>query len=262
MKTFSLKEAAQDAAMPAEMPMQAATRMPAQVPVETPKAKIALILAVFNPTIFEEVRNSVGNATAYMHKGQNVVKKKTKKVTNPNSPEQQKQRKKFPSLVELAASFAPAIKIGLKYAKETKHTVENYFVRVNKGNVIVSEGLVMSIDYENLVLSKGTRALPDKANATIDAESRMLTLAFDEQDPEEFIAHAANDDVFYCCLVEKTLLKTKTVRLATRSELADSPQTVSIPRTWEVAAENIAVYLFCTDKSGKKTSRTFFVTLE
>ena len=64
--------------------------------------------------------------------------------------------------------------------------------------------------------------------------------------------------MFYCCLVEKTLLKTKTVRLATRSELADSPQTVSIPRTWEVAAENIAVYLFCTDKSGKKNEPDVF----
>ena len=74
MKNFISKEAAQDAAMQAEMPMQAATRMPAKVSTETPKAKIALILAVFNSTIFEEVRNSVGNATAYMHKGQNVVK--------------------------------------------------------------------------------------------------------------------------------------------------------------------------------------------
>lgn len=100
-----------------------------------------------------------------MHKGQNVVKKKMKKVTNPNSPEQQKQRKKFPSLVELAALFAPAINIGLKNAKETKHTVENYFVRVNKGNVIVSEGLVMSIDYENLVLSKGCRTSRERKRA-------------------------------------------------------------------------------------------------
>ena len=86
MKNFISKEAAQDAAMQAEMPMQAATRMPAKVSTETPKAKIALILAVFNSTIFEEVRNSVGNATAYMHKGQNVVKKKDEESDQPEQP--------------------------------------------------------------------------------------------------------------------------------------------------------------------------------
>lgn len=217
-------------------------------------------MAIFNSTIFDELHNSIGNATACVHKGQNVVKKKVTSVHNPNTLPQQQQRKKFPSLVELSSLFSPAIGIGLKYAKETKHTVENYFVHVNTGNLTVDDGLVVSIDFEHLVLSQGSRALPNGVAATLDTEERMVTLTF-ESEEDEFVPHSAKDDMFYCCLVERTKLKVKMVRLGARSELAGNTNSVTLPSKWEVSADNLAVYLFCTDATGKKASKTHYVPL-
>lgn len=301
MKKFIFNEATQDAAMPVENPAKVSMEtwtqvnahvkagmheqvpveepecvkvaMPEQVRVElpehkasgempvVPKTETALILmAIFNSTIFDELHNSIGNATTCVHKGQNVVKKKVTNPKNPQSAGQQQQRKKFPSLVKLSKLFRPAITLGLKGAKLTKHTERNYFVHLNKGNMTVDDGLVVSIDFEQLVLSKGSRALPDEVTATLDTEERMVTLTF-EGEEEEFIPDAAGDDMFYCCLMEKTKLKMKMVSLGARSELAGNTNSVTLSSHWEVSADNIAVYLFCTDKTGKIASDTLYVPL-
>lgn len=224
-----------------------------------PKVKTALILmATFNSTIFDELHNSIGNATTCVHKGQNVVKKKVTKMKNPKTLPQQQQRKRFPSLVELSGIFSPAIALGLKGSKLTKHTVENYFVHLNKGNVTVDDGLVVGIDFEHLVLSLGSRALWDDVVAAVETEERMLTLTFEEGD--EILAHSADDDEFYCCVVEKTLLRVKAMSIGKRSELTGS-QSLTFPKKWNVSADNLAVYLFCTDKTGKKASKTLYVPL-
>ena len=173
--------------------------------------------------------------TAYDYR--NIVKQKVEKVTNPNTESQQMQRKKFPTLVDLSVKFSPAIAVGLKNAKKTKHTVENYFVHVNKGNLTVDHGLVVSIDFERLILSKGNRAVQEEVSATLDTESRTLTLAFESAEEGVFVAHAAGDDVFYCCVVEKTLLQVKVVQLGMRAELADSANAVALPGKWEASAD-------------------------
>lgn len=240
------KEAAQEAAIPAEMPKV---------------RNVLVLMAIFESTAFSKLRKSFGNLTTCRHKGQNVLKEKVTTIQDPDTLPQQMQRKRFPSLVELSALFSPAIKIGLKYAKETKHTEENYFVHVNKGNVTVDNGLVSSIDFENLVLSKGNRTMPSQVSAVPDGESNVLTLTFNEMKQGEYVAHAADDDVFYCCAVEKKRYILKMEKLGTRSELSETPGKLVLPDTWEVSAENIAVYLFCTDKSGRKASRTLYLPI-
>ena len=224
-----------------------------------PKAETALILmAIFDSTAFSRLRKSFGNLTTCQHKGQNIVKGEVTQMTNPKTLPQQQQRKKFPSLVELSSIFSPAIALGLKGSKLTKHTVENYFVHLNKENVKVDDGLVVDIDFEHLVVSTGNRAIPDEVPATLEAEERMLTLTFEEGD--EILVHSADDDEFYCCVVEKTLLRVKTMRIGKRSELTGS-QNLTFPKKWNVSADNLAVYLFCTDKTGKKASKTLYVPL-
>lgn len=293
------KEAAQNAAMPVENPAkvsmetwtqvnaQVKAGMPEQVPVEepecvkvampeqtrvelpehkasgempvVPKTETALILmAIFDSTAFSRLRKSFGNLTTCQHKGQNIVKEKVTQMKNPKTLPQQQQRKKFPSLVKLSKQFSPAITLGLKGSKQRKHTVENYFVHLNKGNVTVDDGLVVGIDFEHLVLSTGNRAIPDEVPATLETEERMLTLTFEESD--EILVHSADDDEFYCCVVEKTLLRVKTMRIGKRSELSGS-QSLTFPAQWNVSADNLAVYLFCTDKTGKKASKTLYVPL-
>lgn len=231
-------------------------------PAQKPEVKTALILmAIFESAAFTKLRKSFGNLTTCEHKGQNIVKQKVEKVTNPNTESQQMQRKKFPTLVDLSVKFSPAIAVGLKNAKKTKHTVENYFVHVNKGNLTVDHGLVVSIDFERLILSKGNRAVQEEVSATLDTESRTLTLAFESAEEGVFVAHAAGDDVFYCCVVEKTLLQVKVVQLGMRAELADSANAVALPGKWEASADNLGVYLFCTDARGTASSRTVCLTV-
>ena len=183
-------------------------------------------------------------------------------MTNPNTESQQMQRKKFPTLVDLSVKFSPAIAVGLKNAKKTKHTVENYFVHVNKGNLTVDHGLVVSIDFER---SHPLEGEPCGAGGGVRNAGHGIPHA----DAGVRVGGGGGCSwrmpratmCFNCCVVEKTLLQVKVVQLGMRAELADSANAVALPGKWEASADNLGVYLFCTDARGTAASRTVCLTV-
>lgn len=214
-----------------------------------------ILLAVFKSAIFDEIRNSVANVTTYRSNGQNIMKKKMTKIKNPRTLKQRKQRTHFPTLVELADVFTQAIALGL-VSRPVRLTAANYFAQLNKKTVSVDDKLEVTIDYSAIQISKGKRAMPEEITTTLDAEKRELTV---ELVAEEFVNHAADDDEFYCFVLEKKRKKTKLFKLGQRSSLTPSP--LVLPGKWDISAENLAIYVFCVSQDGKRASNSVYLNV-
>ena len=195
-------------------------------------------MAIFTSVIFEEISQSIGNSTTCMLKGQNILRKKPTKVSNPRTLPQRKQRKVFPEMVEWSFALSAVLQVGLPSCPR-KCTPENYFLTLNKQVAVADDDLSVAIDYSKLVISAGCRALPETANVTADAEARTLTFAFTEA--EGYVAHSAEME-----------------QLGARSGL-ESPM-MNVPASWNMEA--LEVFVFVTSKDGKKASKTLYLPVE
>lgn len=212
------------------------------------KKTILILMAIFKSTAFSRLRKSFGNLTTCQVNGTNVVKEKVDQVKNPNTLKQQKQRKRFPTLVELAGIFAEALSLGMVNRPEN-HSPENHFVHVNRGAVEVTDELEKVVDYERLVLSKGNRALPRQMTVVKEEEGNALTFTIPQR---KFNAHSADSDVFYAVVLEKGWLESEVVELGRRSE--EIAYTWTLPEDWSM--EELEVYVFVASADGKAVSNT------
>ena len=212
-------------------------------------------MAIFTSVIFEEISQSIGNSTTCMLKGQNILRKKATKVTNPKTLPQRKQRKVFPEMVEWSFALSAVLQVGLPSCPR-KCTPENYFLTLNKQVAVADDDLSVAIDYSKLVISAGCRALPETANVTADAEARTLTFVFTEA--EGYVAHSADDDLYYAVALETEKRRVKMEQLGARSGL-ESPM-MSVPASWNMEA--LEVFVFVTSKDGKKASKTLYLPVE
>lgn len=212
-------------------------------------------MAIFNSVIFEDMNKSIGNATTCILKGQNVARKKATKVSNPRTLPQRKQRKVFPEMVEWSYALSAVLQVGLPSCPR-KCTPENYFLTLNKQVAVADDDLSVAIDYSKLVISAGCRALPETANVIADAEARTLTFAFTEA--EGYVAHSADDDLYYAVALETEKRRVKMEQLGARSGL-ESPM-MNVPASWNMEA--LEVFVFVTSKDGKKASKTLYLAVE
>lgn len=210
-------------------------------------------MAIFKSTAFSSIRKSFGNLTTYRSKGQNIVKEKMTEIKNPRTLKQCKQRTHFPTLVDLADVFTQAIALGL-VSRPVILTAENYFAQLNKKSVTVDDKLEVTIDYSAIQISKGKRAMPEEITATLDSEKGELTV---ELVAEEFVSHAADDDEFYCFVLEKMRKKAKLFKLGQRSSLTPTP--LVLPGKWDFSADNLAIYVFCVSQDGKRASNSVYL---
>ena len=209
---------------------------------------ILILMALFKSTAFSKMQKSFGNLTTCRVKGMNIVKEKVDEVTNPNTLKQQKQRKRFPTLMELAGALPEALSLGLA-KRPQNNTPENYFMHLNRKAVEVTDELEKTVDYERLVLSQGNRMLPVRMSVTKDTEAGTLTFTIPQTN---FKQHAAPDDVFYGVVLEKGWLQSECVELGKRSE--DVAYTWTMPEEWSM--DELEVYVFVTSADGKKASKT------
>lgn len=204
-------------------------------------------MAIFKSTAFSKLEKSFGNLTACRSRGQYIVKEKVSKVHNPKTIPQQMQRKRMAKLVELCELFDPAIAIGYP-SRPATHSIDNQFLHLNQQAVEVSEKLVVTVDYEKIIVAKGNRKLPD-ITVTADSENNQLTFT---AIAEKFARHAADDDRFYAAILEQNRMKLKVFPLNERE--STEPAVVEIPNGWNV--ENMTIYVFALSKDGKQASRS------
>ncbi|MDF1549370.1 MAG: DUF6266 family protein [Bacteroidales bacterium] len=99
--------------------------------------------------ILGKFNDSVGNITGYNLGGQQVIRKKTVDVKDPNTINQQAQRANMLYAIEIYKVLKPMLQFTLRQ-REKKQTVFSEFLRLNLNYSIVNS----TVDLDKLIVAK------------------------------------------------------------------------------------------------------------
>jgi len=208
-------------------------------------------MAKIYPDLAGGYKGSVGGATYYFWKGDNIARKKGVPGRQSKSEKSVEQRMKFTELGLWALAMESVSKVGFPQ-RYRKWSPSNAFISCNKNNCSVREGMVV-VDYEHLVCSKGRLILPE-VSASLNAGDGVVNFS---QTGMEVDSNCYPDDQVYGVLLEKELRACRLITLRKRGE--DGSTSTSIPATWNTG--NMAVYAFAVRADGKMASGTLHVNL-
>ncbi|MCX4290620.1 MAG: hypothetical protein OSJ36_02355, partial [Odoribacter sp.] len=112
-------------------------------------------MSIIKMPFIHRIRKSMAENTYYRSRGQNVLKTKIDKNASNTLP-QQMQRLKMKELTSLCKAFNSTIEVGFP-GRPVTNTPWNAFCSANQNAVNVNEKLVVTVDYEKLVVAKGSR---------------------------------------------------------------------------------------------------------
>lgn len=113
------------------------------------EALISNKMAVLKSGILGKFNGSVGNITGYNLGGQQVIRKKTVDVKDPNTINQQAQRANMLYAIEIYKVLKPMLQFTLRQ-REKKQTVFSEFLRLNLNYSIVNS----TVDLDKLIVAK------------------------------------------------------------------------------------------------------------
>ena len=111
--------------------------------------------------INDAYRGTVGTVIGYEWRGKWCLRARPLRVRNPRTEKQQSNRMLFKQAVALAGTMKLALRKGLHNVSMGLHITEcNLFVKRNKGCFSLGEDGKLEIDWENLIISEGSLAVP------------------------------------------------------------------------------------------------------
>lgn len=209
-------------------------------------------MAVFKTPFMSKLRKSMADNTYCYSRGQNILKTKIDSNLS-KTPKQQIQRTKMSALVSLCKVFNSAINIGFP-SRPVTFTPWNAFVSANKGTVTVGEDLSVSIDFEKLLVARGSRETVENLVVNVDESDHSLSFSHETGD---FGYGAEPTDVLYAVVLEKERMRTVLYRLGTRND--DSSTTVDVPEQWDM--KQLEGYVFVLSADGKAASDSVHIPI-
>lgn len=203
-------------------------------------------MAVFDTTIVENIRKSVGNVTMYVNGGQQVVRKKAAVVKDRKSPAQLQQRERF----KVVAALWPYIKpvAGRCFCSGTVRKAWNRFLRVNVSRVLVNGEQTDEENWKRMLVAEGPLVLPDMV-AEIGMENREVVFRWRHQ-PD--CPGCLYDDGLYGVIVDRDGGGTLFVELGQR----DGPGKRRIGMPAGMQMERLVVYGLAINKTRTRTSNS------
>ena len=111
--------------------------------------------------INDAYRGTVGTVIGYEWRGRWCLRAKPLRVRNPRTVKQQNNRLLFKQMVRLASSMKMVLRKGLRKRSLEQHMTEcNQFVKYNKECFSLDGGQRMVVDWEMLIISEGSVAVP------------------------------------------------------------------------------------------------------
>ncbi len=126
-------------------------------------------MAVLKAGILGKFNGSVGNVTGYNLGGQQVIRKKSVDVKDPNTVNQQIQRANMLYAIEIYKVLKPMLQYTLRQ-REKKQTVFSEFLRLNLNTAIVNS----TVDLDKLIVAKPNSPAVE---LSIDQESGINNIA-------------------------------------------------------------------------------------
>lgn len=151
-------------------------------------------MATINRGILDGFFGKVGTVVGSFWKGIPVMRAYVRRIHDRKNNSQLLVRARFTAISDLASAFLSAIRIGLRNAASNSHTTEaNVFVKKNWNAVQATTVDSVTIDYADLVVSKGALTSVQFGTAQFDTP-QQVDVAFDSN---EEVDGTSLDDLVY-----------------------------------------------------------------
>ena len=195
-------------------------------------------MAIFKPTIFQDISGSVGNVTSYKVGKTQIARGKPGFVKDAKTPEQLKQRARLSLITKLRRRFLKVLSVG--YCSPSGKVCANCFTRDNIHKV--------NADLLTLSLSGGGLRLP-LIEAKVDKKKRQVSFQWKQQPLMPFMA---KEDRLMGVIHEREEKKSRLVELGTRG--TNGEKEWPLPEDWDV--NRLVVYGFAVSENGQNASGT------
>ena len=199
-------------------------------------------MAIFKPTIFQDISGSVGNVTSYKVGKTQIARGKPGFVKDAQTPEQLKQRARLSLITKLRRRFLKVLSVG--YCSPSGKVCANCFTRDNIHKVNAEDTENPTVDLLTLSLSGGGLRLP-LIEAKVDKEKRRVSFQWQQQPLMPFMA---KEDRLIGVIHEREEKKSRLVELGTGEK--EWP----LPEDWDV--NRLVVYGFAVSENGQNASGT------
>lgn len=207
-------------------------------------------MAIFNPTIYNDISGSVGNVTSYKVGKTQIARAKTGFMKDAKTPKQLQQRTRLSLISKLRRNFITILKTG--YCTPSGKTCINCFTRDNISKVNAEDWNHPTLDLLTLSLSGGNLRLP-LMEADVNVEKRLVTFRWKKQPLMPFMAKS---DRLMGAVYERIEQKSRLVELGIRRESGE--KTWTPPTDWDM--DQLTVYGFAISENGQDASGTLGLT--
>jgi len=207
-------------------------------------------MAIVQNPITGRTRKKFGSAVFSKQFGKNTLRTKPIEVSNPRTDKQKMQRSKFALMVELSRMFLSFIRIGFKQSAIGMSQF-NSFMKSNIKTVITGTYPNYAIDFENLVVAKGTLTGPDGAEAAAEAGSKIL-VSWDDNTGN---GDASDTDIALILVLnyDKKAMKSD----ITTTKRPDESCEITLPVSW--VGDNVYVYMSFMSETGNKVANSVYL---
>lgn len=207
------------------------------------------------PVVAGDLSGTMDRTVFYKVEDRCLGRKKAQYVARALSEMEQKQRLMFGFMTKLGRSLKFALRTSLP-KRPNYLSATNYFTRLNIKLCEVADlkSKEVTFDFENAVFAVGGMAIPT-VEMTYEEAGRQISFSVTSGVDREFPGNLGSDRV-YVILLESVLLQAYAVELCTRGDGKIVSET--LPQQWN--KENVHVYAFATDESGKETSPSYHLT--
>ncbi|WP_172914070.1 DUF6266 family protein [Capnocytophaga canis] len=207
-------------------------------------------MAIFKNSTFGNIRKSIGDDVAYRMGGQNIVRKKPVSVKDANSLAQQQRRNALTEIVKVFRNNSRVIKMGF-LETIAKHSAYNAFSSTNLKNAVDFDNENASVNFEKLLVAKGTLPVPVVANfASAEASKITMTVTNQKDDNQLF----DEDKIVFVFISESG----KSVPHVIERKLSQNMPTALTAQGFETG-DTLKVYAFHYANNGAKASDSVYL---
>lgn len=204
-------------------------------------------MAIIQNPLIGRSKGKMGNAIFTKMYEKNVLRSKPIEVHNPRTDKQMKQRGLFKATTSLASQLLCVIRDG--YSEVKNMSGYNAFTKDNLGKSVVRENEDIVINWEDLVIAKGT-AVPLRSVETSEVGETGLKITWPF---EEGSCDGSKDDIIKVIAIDK---ETGNVELINDTATREDKE-VTITMTGDIAG--YAIYLYVAEEDTKKRSNSIYV---
>lgn len=207
-------------------------------------------MALYDAGYLSPIRKKLGNAVGRKWRTLNVLAVYRGTISNPRTEAQQLVRTRFGALARMAMYMSGSIMAGFEAAcKGTKIPQRSMFIKENWSSVSADTPGTATVDYSELLLSKGGAVKPIMSAPTF---TDPLTVTMTETDTSEMPRCDAHDEVHVVVYDPESTGCIEQVFM--RNDTDPGSITIEVPAAWN--GHRVHVYAFAIAQSEQWKGQT------